>query len=201
MRPDLVDIDRRITDEIAAHGKAAPISTTQLAERLVLDRTLVYRRCRSLQERGLLAGRRQKSPKVLFFSPVSGQVLSKTSYDRVTELVGKLKAVIDEVDERHGLDNRRALTDRDKKLLRPEFRKLFARERHRKSQARKRQIDGFERQLFAIMNGTPASDLYGLRGYHPTEIGWTDAIGGPLPPPPPASFGDSMGGTPPDPPE
>jgi len=70
-----------------------PLQTKDLVKTVMEEHGTVYRRCKRFEERfGLLTSDLKKSDKLLFFFPVTHEVVTKENYDRI-------KKEIDEADD------------------------------------------------------------------------------------------------------
>jgi len=131
-----------------------------------------YRRCRRLEELGLLASNRRKSGQMRYFFPVTRQVLTRTSYPGIMQIIQDLQAIARRVAPEGGrarisLEVRRLLLDLFVEYLRRLAAQATPRERE--------QIEAFLRELVAVLSATTRSEvirLVGIRPFYPWVREW-----------------------------
>jgi len=131
-----------------------------------------YDRCRRLEELGLLASSRRKSNQRRYFFPVTRQVLTRTTYPGIMQIIEDLKAIArreapGEGSVRVSLAVRQLLLDLFVEYLRRVAAQATPEERE--------QIEAFLRELVAVLSATTRSEvvrLVGIRPFYPWVREW-----------------------------
>jgi len=151
-------------------GEGRPVTTPEISGTSgVAD---AYRRCRRLEELGLLASDRRKSGQRRYFFPVTRQVLTRTTYSGIVQIIQDLQAIARREAPDGGsavipLEVRRRLLDLFVQYLRRLAAQAAPRERE--------QIEAFLRELVAVLSATTRSEvirLVGIRPFYPWVREW-----------------------------
>lgn len=173
LRRDDLEIIRMLDDNPqGAPGDQSWVATPELNRALGWDSRRAYGRCKSMEDRfGLVESEPRQSEGLLFFFPVTGQILTKTTYPRIQEIVEDLKAIA----RGSGLTPGTEIPEPIKRKLIAEYRHYFESLRKGKPQKVQDQITAFEKQLMTVLGGTILSDVLGflgIRAFHPRVRVW-----------------------------
>ena len=91
MSIQLTVVDCQILEVVARDG---PLSTADLAEKVGENRGRVYRRCQQLAKAQELSESKGPSPRKLFFSTVTGEVVTRRNRDRIQKILDELDRVV-----------------------------------------------------------------------------------------------------------
>jgi len=164
MHARVTELDRQIVGLLQRDG---PLSTRQIAERLEVDRGRVYRRCRKLRERTeLLRAQQGRSDRPVFLFPVTGEVVTKGSRDRIDALVQDLDDLVWRYAQRG-----KSLTDPEKKKLRTALL-----DRVRSLEPDEEQMERFVERIDEIAGHTGGSHFraaYAPTPYYPACTYWS----------------------------
>lgn len=86
-----LSIQRKILFSLRANS---PQATGILARRLRLDRNVALLACRELQRKGFVYRQKPDDEGVLYFFPLTREVLNADNYERITSLNDKLKELL-----------------------------------------------------------------------------------------------------------
>jgi predicted transcriptional regulator len=128
-----------------------PLTTTELSDKLGVERSRVYRECRRLEDAGQLISALQRI--YLSFSPLTDEMITLDNHKRLRKLAADIRSIIERYDlPRQRAELRSALKDHFEKLYRRPDLKPFINTIKRFASKLLRQIE----------NETEKPDLYEL---------------------------------------
>jgi hypothetical protein len=141
----------------ALGGAVGSLTTRQLAEQVNVSRGSVARACQRLERRGFIS-RGAPQSKTLYLSPLTGEVINPSNFDRNQQLLGGLKAVV----SKYEVEDKRMAIELGRVLDRQMQRGDLAKSRER--------IQGFRSRLLATARrAEKKTDIYALLGLLPFE--------------------------------
>jgi DNA-binding Lrp family transcriptional regulator len=165
-------LDARIWSVLKREG---PLSTRELADRVGADTKTVYQRCsrmeREFKRKKWIESQPRLSDRRLYFFPATGDVLTHSSQPRIAKTIQDLKGIA----RQHAVKRGAQLPDKVKNVLRRDYRKYLQDLAADLPERERQQVQSFEGQLMAVLNGTRLSavvGLMGLRGFRPKIRVW-----------------------------
>lgn len=86
------DIKKMISEE------REPPTTRKLSDELKYDLTKISGVCNSYKNKGYIKKVKKKSDRILFFSSITGEVVTSSNYERINNLNRKLRSIVSETD-------------------------------------------------------------------------------------------------------
>ena len=129
-----------------------------------------YRRCRRVEDLGILASDRRKSGQMRYFFPVTRQVLTRTTYPGIVKVIQDLQAIA-----RREAPGGATIPHEVRRLLLDLFVQYLRRLAAKATPKEREQVEAFLRELIAVLSATTRSEvirLVGIRPFHPWVREW-----------------------------